>query len=95
MVQPKNKKVIKRVIADVVLFSAIFFAPWYWTAGLAVLFIILFPRYWEAVLAGFLLDAMYSVPTQGFYGRFGIFTISALILLLVLGGIKKRIRFFE
>ncbi len=84
---------IKRVIADIVLFASLFFAPWYWTAILAVIFMILFRRYWEGALAAFFIDALYSVPDTKIYGHFGVFTASALILFLIMENIKSKIRF--
>ncbi len=85
---------IKRVIADIALFASLFFNPWHWTAILAVMFMILFRRYWEGALAVFFLDALYSVPSAGIYGRFGIFTASSLILLLIFEILKKKLRYF-
>lgn len=85
---------IKRVIADIVLFASMFFAPWYWTVILAVIFMILLRRYWEGVLVAFFLDALYSVPSVRIYGHFGIFTAVALILLFLLESFKKNIRPF-
>lgn len=82
----------KRIIADTILFLSIFFAPWWVTVGLGVLFVFLFPRFWETVLAGLFLDALYYTETSGIYGRFGVFTISALILIVVAEKIKKQIR---
>ncbi len=83
---------IKRIFADIALFLSIFFAPWYAAAGLGIVFIILFPRFWEAVLAGVFLDAMYGSENAGIYGRFGIFTLMALVLILFIERIKKQIR---
>jgi hypothetical protein len=85
---------IKRILADIFLFAGLFFAPWYWMVILAVIFMILFRRYWEGVVAAFFLDALYSVPNSGLYGHFGIFTAVALILLFILETFKKKIRFF-
>lgn len=82
----------KRIFADIILFLSLFFAPWYATAGLGAVFIILFPDFWEAVLAAIFLDAMYGSETTGFYGKFGVFTLAALILILFIGRIKKQIR---
>ncbi len=86
----------KRIFADTILFLSIFFAPWYVAAGLGAVFVILFPRFWEAVLAGIFLDAMYYLPAERgaplLYGRFGVFTALALVLILFIGRIKKQIR---
>jgi hypothetical protein len=58
---------------------------------------ILFQRYWEGVVAMLFLDSLYSLPTTSvnwrIYGHFGIFTVSAIILLLIIENLKTRIRF--
>jgi len=83
---------LKRIIADVVLFFSIFFAPWWVTIVLGALSIIFLPMFWEAVLVGMFLDAMYGGRMEGIYGRFGFFTVIALILVIASGRIKKQIR---
>jgi hypothetical protein len=85
---------IKRVVCDIVLFASLFFTPWYWTVIPAVIFMILFRRYWEGVLVAFFIDALYSVPSVRIYGHFGIFTASALILILIFEILKKKLRYF-
>lgn len=86
---------IKRIIADILLFSSLFILPWQWTAALAIIFIILFGNFWEAVLVGFTLDVLYSLPNAKIYGRFGVFTAMALVLVLTSKIIRKKIRLFS
>jgi len=76
------------------LFASLFFAPWYWTMILAVIFMILFRWFWEGALAAFFIDVLYSVPSVRIYGHFGIFTASAIILLLIFEILKKKLRYF-
>jgi signal transduction histidine kinase len=84
---------VKRIIADIVLFFSLFFLAWYWTAILAVIFIILFRWFWEGVVAAVFLDALYSIPEAKIYAHFGIFTASSLVLMLIMENIKTKIRF--
>jgi len=84
---------IKRIICDIGLFLGIFFLPWWGTAILAFIFMILFKRFWEGVIAMLFIDSLYSLPTSKFYGHFGIFIVSAIILLLIIENLKTRIRF--
>lgn len=86
---------IKRIVCDIILFLFLLFAPWYWTAVLAIIFMILFRRYWEGVVIAVFFDTLYSLPDAKFYGRFGIFTAVALILFFVLENLKKKIRYFS
>lgn len=82
----------KRLICDIILLGSLFFLPWYWTASLAIIFMIFFRRYWEAAAAAFLIDIFYSVPTKNIYGHFGLFTAIGIILLIVLEKFKSNIR---
>lgn len=86
---------IRRLVADFILFFSLFIFPWYWTAVLVFVFIILFENFWEAILAGFIFDALYSIPSAKIYGRFGIFTAVAAILVLLSKIIRKKIRIFS
>jgi len=85
--------VIKRIIGDIILFLVIFFLPWWGTAILVFVFMILFKHFWEGVVAMLFIDSLYSLGTAKFYGHFGIFTVSAIILFLIIENLKTRIRF--
>lgn len=86
---------IKRLVADIALFLCLFTLPWYWTAALAAVFIILFENFWEAILAGLILDTLYSIPNARIYGRFGIFTTTAAALVLLIKMSRKKVRLFS
>lgn len=83
-----------RILCDIVLFLSLFFAPWWGTAALAVIFMVLFNRCWEAVAAMIFLDTLYSIPNAKIYGRFGVFTIIFLILFFTIDNFKKKLRPF-
>ncbi len=83
---------IKRIFADIILFASLVFAPWYVTAGLAVVGLVLFRKFWEIIIMGFLIDALYSLPDARIIGRFGFFTIIGAILFLTADAIKKELR---
>jgi len=84
---------IKRIICDIILFLGIFFLPWWGTAILTFVFMILFRRFWEGVAAIFFIDSLYSLPAAKFYGHFGIFIVPAIILFLIVENLKTKIRF--
>ena len=84
----------KRIICDLILFAFMFLAPWYWTAGLIAVFIIIFNRFWEGAAAALIIDSIYYVPAGGFVSKLGIFTLSFLILFYVSCAIRNKIRFF-
>jgi hypothetical protein len=82
----------KRIICDIILFFAVFFLAWWLTALLIFVFMILFKRFWEGIVAALFIDSLYSLPLAGFYGRFGIFTASAVVILIIIENIRPRIR---
>lgn len=67
--------------------------PWYVTVGLGILGLILFRNFWEAILVAVIIDALYSLPDQKFIARFGVFSISALVLFIIFNVIRKKIRY--
>lgn len=83
---------IKRIIADIILFLTIFLAPWYVAVGINFIFIVFFRRFWEGLVAAVIFDFLYSVPSSNFYARFGIFTLLFVILIIIAEKIKKNIR---
>lgn len=51
---------VYRIICDVVLLASIALAPWWMVAVLAIVGALLFPRFYEIILAGAALDALYG-----------------------------------
>lgn len=84
-----------RILCDIVLFASLFFLAWHWTAILAVIFIIIFPNFFEGIAAAFIFDFINSVPNAVFTGRLGIITALALILFFAANILRKRLRIFE
>ncbi|MCX6731445.1 MAG: hypothetical protein NTX55_00420 [Candidatus Parcubacteria bacterium] len=88
---------IKRIVCDIGLFLGIFFLPWWGTAILVFVFMILFKKFWEGVAAMLFIDSLSSLPGTSaswrIYGHFGIFVVPAIILLLIIENLKTKIRF--
>jgi len=86
----------KRIIFDIILFLTIFFLPWWITVATAFISMILFKKFWEGVAVFFLIDLLYSLPKTSkdwqIYGHFGIFTLTGIILFLIINKIKSNIR---
>ncbi|MBU4223637.1 hypothetical protein KJ934_00140 [Patescibacteria group bacterium] len=82
----------KRIICDIALLASVFLLNWYWTAILAVVFMILFRYFWEGAIAVFILDYIYSIPGSHLCGRFGIITVFSIVLVLAIENLKSRIR---
>ena len=84
---------IKRILADIILFFCVFFAPWYVAAAFAVLFTIIFRNFWEIIIAGLFLDILYSISGSLIKGGFGFFFFLSLILFLAVERLRKQVRF--
>lgn len=54
--------------------------------------IIIFKNYYEAVVAGLVMDSLYYIPSEKLWGNFGIFTVSSLVITLAAEKTKKQIR---
>ena len=76
------------------MFAFVFWAPWHWTVGLIVIFIIIFSRFWEGVTAALIIDSIYYVPDGEFGSRLGILTLFFLALFYASYAIKNKIRLF-
>ena len=83
---------IKRILCDFLMMFLLFWAPWYATAFIGTIFIIIFKNYWEGALAAIIVDSLYSLPSSGIKTHFGVFTLSALALVCASEYIKNRIR---
>lgn len=78
---------IKRIGFDVILFGSLFLWPWYVTVLIGVLGALLFKKFWEIILAGFLIDI--------FYSQWGLFTALGLGFMLIANLLKTKIRFLS
>jgi hypothetical protein len=74
-----SKKNILRVTFDVMLLAISILAPW-WVAFSFAIFLILFKKSFEAVLAGVILDTIYSNNANGVF--FGDFFYTSILLTL-------------
>lgn len=65
------------------------------TALLACIAALFFPRFWEAVLVGLFLDALYGVPLPRLLGFQFIYTLALGAALFVLERLKKSVRLYR
>ncbi|PIT89091.1 MAG: hypothetical protein COU27_02135 [Candidatus Levybacteria bacterium CG10_big_fil_rev_8_21_14_0_10_36_7] len=82
----------KRFFCDLLLIVCFVFLPWYILAVLVVVFMFLFKKFWEGVVVALFIDALYSVPSMKFYGRFWVFTLASVVLLFLIERFKKELR---
>jgi len=89
---------LKRIIFDAILLLGVFFSPWWWLSVISVmLFIIIFPRFWESILFGILMDSINGPSSIAFFGGLNnwIFTLFFLIFFFALVGFKKHLSFYK
>ena len=82
---------IKRLLADLSLFLAIFFLPGWATLILGLLYFIVFPHYYEGVLLALWFDLLYGLPGPSWFNLPFPVTLTALVALLLITPIRYRL----
>lgn len=90
-----QRNMYKRVILDLALLGVLFFLPWYCGVILAAILLVTFKHYWEVIIAGLILDALYSLSGVNIYTHFGLFTVIFSALFAVSEIIKPKLRFYS
>ena len=83
---------MKRILFNLVLMGAIFYAPW-WLAFMAALAnTFYFSRYYEVIVFGVLFDLLYGISGGMFvgYGAEGI--IAGFIIFVLIERVKRELR---
>jgi hypothetical protein len=97
MSQENQKKTIyiKRAIFDILLFVAVLFFPWWCFIFFAILGGVLFKNYFEMLIAGFFMDALYGTEAISFHGFRLFFTLAISVLFFSVDALKSKLRFLE
>lgn len=81
-----------RIISIIGLLVAIVFLPyWIYVPALAIAVIVL-PFFWEGIIFGLLIDALYGSSITSFYSVFKTFSFWTLALLIIILPVRKRLR---
>lgn len=93
MDKDKEKKLfsIGRILANVILLSLIMLSPWWVYLTVALIFLFYFEYYFEVVLFGIFIDALYGTPVILSFPLF--FTFISLFLFLLWSSFKERIHY--
>ncbi len=81
-----------RPFSVVALVLAVIFLPSYVYLPALLAAIIVFPLFWEGILVGFLIDALYGPGLASFASIFSMFAFYGLILVAILVPVRKSIR---
>ena len=80
----------KRIIFDILLLGAVFYAPWWVVVIFAFVGAFMWPPYYEVIAFGVLLDLLYGSHVLALGGMLGLFV--AVAILLVAAHVRKAVR---
>jgi len=81
-----------RILASVILLWSVLFMPFWVSVILALMGMVYFPFFLEAVFLFFLSDLLYGIPEPRFFNTVFVSFIMALVCFIVLELIKKKLR---
>ena len=85
--------VVTRIIISCILLFSVLFLPFWVSVAIAIIGMIAFRYYFEAVVLLLLSDLLFGAPTARFYNfTFVSFTLS-LVLLIVIEFVKDKLKF--
>jgi hypothetical protein len=84
-----------RITLGVLLLVAAVLTPWWVTMLIAVILTCYFPKYYEVVVAGLVMDVVYGAATPTFFHFQFVFTVFFALLLFIIEYGKTKIRVYE
>ncbi|MDE2399794.1 MAG: hypothetical protein KGL67_02175 [Patescibacteria group bacterium] len=84
---------ILRILAVIILFLSVLSMPFWLTFILALAGMLYFSYFVEAVALFLLSDLIYGVPEAKFFNMVFISFIIAIVMLLIIESVKKKLRF--
>ncbi|OGI76048.1 hypothetical protein A3C67_00485 [Candidatus Nomurabacteria bacterium RIFCSPHIGHO2_02_FULL_42_19] len=85
---------VLRIFASFVLLISVLFMPFWVSMLLAAGLMLYFPVFWETVLLFLLSDLLFGVAEARFFGITYVSFIAALLFLIGLEIIKKKLKFY-
>ncbi len=89
----KNKTF--RRVAIIAMLASIVWGYWWLTWALAILFLFLFPLYYEIIIWGIMYDAIYGLSLREFWGISSMFTALSLLLFIIAFSLRKYLLAYE
>jgi hypothetical protein len=84
-----------RILASVILLLSVLFMPFWLTVILALSGMVYFSYFWEAAALLLLSDLLYGAPDTGLFGMVFISFIIAIIAILLVEFMKKKLKFYK
>jgi len=80
-----------RGIAGLAMIASVIWGPWWLTWSFAIIFLFLFPSYYEIIIAGVAYDALYGLPLAQFHNFPYVFTVSSAFLFIIAFFLRKKL----
>src|ERR1044072_4005237 len=84
-----------RIISAILTLACLVWGYWWMTWALAIIFLFLFPLYYEIIAWGVIYDAVYGLPLPQFYNFPYTFTLASFILFILAFVLKKYLTAYE
>jgi hypothetical protein len=84
-----------RFAAGFALVVALLWGYWWVVAVLSIVFLFLFPSYYEIIAVGVAYDALYGVALPQFYNFPYVFTAASIVLFIIAYALRKKLIAYE
>lgn len=81
-----------RILASFIILISILILPYWVYLPIILIFMVIFPFFWEAIVFGFLIDVFYGGGVRGLPSFVSPLALLALVLIFVLAPIQERLR---
>jgi hypothetical protein len=82
----------KRIIVTLLLLFAILTLPYWIYLPLLLAAIIVFPLFWEAIILGFMIDALYGEKLYDLHAFLSLYALLSLAAIIVMIPLRHRLR---
>ena len=84
-----------RAVYSILYFICLLALPWWLVIILGLTGVVIFPKYWEAVICAFVYDWTYDLPHTGWLLTQFNFTIIFILIFLFVEGYKRNLIFYH
>jgi hypothetical protein len=84
-----------RIIAALVMVASLLWGYWWLTWSLAIVFLFVFPSYYEILFWGIAYDALYGLPIPQFNNFQYVFSCASIALFLISIYLRKLLLAYE
>jgi len=85
---------IGRILIDILFIFSIFLLPWWLTFLLLIIPLFYFSFYFEIIIFGIFVDALFAVPTNFIFEFQFVLTLFTTVLFFLVYILKKRMRYY-